>query len=245
MTKTTEEAGYDLVQALLKFHDGSHGARDRMVHKPGWKMLFMMLKYLNCYPELTSMPYQLTPIVLDVPPEYRQIVLKNPMVVRRRYVELLPIKYGYREFWKTHINRSRALPYQYLLWEGGFVLIVFCFYAIGDNVIRVVNITIHFSKKDVQPEPLCYQDKLMLEECYPLDTFNPGFALPKPVSINTNRWTILRELKESSDKKGNELFLLSLSPLMDELSDQVLTDTRRKMLELLEEAMSWKRNFDR
>jgi len=55
----------------------------------------------------------------------------------------------------------------------------------------------------------------------------------------------LRELKESSDKKGNELFLLSLSPLMDELSDQILTDTRRKMLELLEEAMSWKRNFDR
>lgn len=34
----------------------------------------------------------------------------------------------------------------------------------GNNVIRVVNITIHFSKKDVKPEPLCYQDKLMLEE---------------------------------------------------------------------------------
>lgn len=33
----------------------------------------------------------------------------------------------------------------------------------GDNVIRVVNITIHFSKKD-EPEPICYQDKLMLEE---------------------------------------------------------------------------------
>jgi len=78
-----------------------------------------------------SMPYQLTPIVLDIPLEYRQIVLKNPMIVRRRHVELLPIKYGYREFWKTNINRSRALPYQYLLWEGGFVLIVFCFYAIG------------------------------------------------------------------------------------------------------------------
>lgn len=57
------------------------------------------------------------------------------------------------------------------------------------------------------------------------------------------RWTILRELKESNDKKGNEMFLLSLSPLMDELSDQILMETRRKMLELLEEAMSWKRNF--
>lgn len=34
----------------------------------------------------------------------------------------------------------------------------------GDNIIRVVNITIHFSKKDIHPEPLCYQDKLMLEE---------------------------------------------------------------------------------
>lgn len=33
----------------------------------------------------------------------------------------------------------------------------------GDNIFRVVNITIHFSKQD-EPEPLCYQDKLMLEE---------------------------------------------------------------------------------
>lgn len=39
------------------------------------------------------------------------------------------------------------------------------------------------------------------------------------------------------------MFLLSLSPLMDKLSDQVLMETRRKMLELLEEAMSWKRNL--
>lgn len=54
----------------------------------------------------------------------------------------------------------------------------------------------------------------------------------------------MRELKESHDKKGNELFLLSLSPLMDELSDEVLMETRRKMLELLEEAISWKRDFD-
>jgi len=80
------------------------------------------------------LPYQLTPIILHVPSEYHQIVLKEPMIIRRRYVELLPIKYGYREFWKAHINRSRALPYQYLLWEGGFVLIVFCFYAIGKYI---------------------------------------------------------------------------------------------------------------
>lgn len=54
----------------------------------------------------------------------------------------------------------------------------------------------------------------------------------------------MRELKESRDKKGNEMFLLSLLPLMDELSDQVLMETRRKMLELLEESISRKRNFD-
>ncbi|VVC44844.1 Hypothetical protein CINCED_3A022496 [Cinara cedri] len=244
-TKATEDAaGYNLVQSLLKFNDGTYGGRERMVHKPAWKMLFLMLKYLNCYPEFNQLPYHLTPIILHIPPEYRQIVLKDPMIVRKRHMDLLPIKYGYREFLKAHINRSRALPYQYVLWEGGFVLVVFCFYAIGDNIIRVVNITIHFSK-NVEPEPLCYQDKLMLEERYSLDTFNPGYALPKPISINTNRWTILRDLKESNDKKGNEMFLLSLVPLMDKLSDQVLMETRRNMLELLEKAMSWKRNFDR
>ncbi|XP_050424070.1 uncharacterized protein LOC126835486 [Adelges cooleyi] len=240
MAKTTEQAGYELVQALLKFNDGAYGGRERMVHKPAWKMLFLMLKYLNCYPELSSLPYQLTPIVLHLPPGYHQVVLKDPSTYRKRTLELLPIKYGYREFWDKHINRCRALPYQYLLWEGGFVLVVFCFYAVGDDVIRVVNITIHFSKKDVHPEPLCYQDKLMLEERYPVDAFNSGYA--KPVAINTNRWTILRELKESSDKKGNEMFLLSLVPLMDELPDRVLTETRRKMLQLLEEAVSWKRH---
>lgn len=82
--------------------------------------------------EAAPLPYRLTPIVLHLPPDYRQIALKGPMVVQRRRVELLPSQYGYREFWKTHINRSRALPYQYLLWEGGFVLVVFCFYAIGE-----------------------------------------------------------------------------------------------------------------
>lgn len=55
----------------------------------------------------------------------------------------------------------------------------------------------------------------------------------------------MRELKESNDKKGNEMFLLSLLPLMDELSDQALMETRRNILELLEEAMSWKMNVDR
>lgn len=39
------------------------------------------------------------------------------------------------------------------------------------------------------------------------------------------------------------MFLLSLTPLMDELSDRILMETRRKILELLEEAMSWKRNI--
>ncbi|XP_050521969.1 uncharacterized protein LOC126894765 [Daktulosphaira vitifoliae] len=239
MTKTTEEAGYELIQALLKFNDGAYGGRDRMVHKPAWKMLFLMLKYLNCYPELTSLPYQITPIILQLPPKYHELIKKNPLIVQRRVMDLLPIEYSYREFWKTHINRSRALPYQFLLWEGGFVLVVFCFYAVGDDVIRVVNITIHFSKKDVYPEPLCYQDKLMLEERYTWDSFNSSCS--KPVSINTNRWTILRELKETNDKKGNEIFLLSLAPLMDELPDHMLTDTRRKILQILEEAISWKR----
>lgn len=63
------------LQSLLKFNDGTSGGRERMVHKPAWKMLFLMLKYLNCYPEFSK--YEPIIVIFKNIVVYLQVLLKT------------------------------------------------------------------------------------------------------------------------------------------------------------------------